>query len=150
MAVLALVAASEIPAIGTWAARWRDLAEVTTARKSPESLWQLQYPVAVFVWWELGRRIRAETSADDSVFVWGYEPLVYVESQRRAPTRFAVIGPLVVPWADPAWRAELMSDLRREPPSHFIVCRNDAMPAVTGIWADSATLLPRFGYGGVR
>ncbi len=87
---------------------------------------------------------RSHTATGERVFIWGFEPLVYVLADRRPATRFLFSVPQVFPGAPAAWRAELLRDLRRRPPTYFIVMRNDAVPWASGSPRDSAEELERF------
>jgi hypothetical protein len=78
------------------------------------------------------------------VFIWGFEPLVYLLSGSRPPTRFVFAVPLVAPWTPARWRAELMRDLRARPPEVIFVVTNDRYPWATGRREDSAALLKEF------
>jgi Dolichyl-phosphate-mannose-protein mannosyltransferase len=88
--------------------------------------------------------VRATTRPDDEVFIWGFEPLVYVLSERRTPTRFHFAVPLVSPWAPQAWRRELLRDLAARPPSLFLVLQNDPIPWASGRNDDSRQQLAQF------
>jgi hypothetical protein len=88
--------------------------------------------------------VRATTRPGDGVFIWGFEPLVYVLSGRRPPTRFHFAVPLVSPWAPQAWRRELLRDLAAQPPALFLVLQDDAIPWASGRGDDSRRQLARF------
>jgi hypothetical protein len=88
--------------------------------------------------------VRAIRTPERGLFVWGFEPLVYLLSGSRPPTRFIFAAPLVAPWAPAAWRAELMRDLRAEPPRTILVVTHDVYPWATGRNADSEALLKEF------
>jgi Dolichyl-phosphate-mannose-protein mannosyltransferase len=81
---------------------------------------------------------------DRGVFIWGFEPLVYLLSNTRPPTRFIFAVPLVAPWAPSVWRDELMRDLRAHPPEMILVVSHDLYPWATGRRADSEALLKQF------
>jgi hypothetical protein len=87
---------------------------------------------------------RATTRRGEGLFVWGFEPGVYLLSERRPPTRFHFAVPLVSPWAPAAWRLELMRDLAARPPALIMVLRNDAIPWASGRADDSTEQLARF------
>jgi hypothetical protein len=88
--------------------------------------------------------LRATTRPEDGIFVWGFEPLVYVLAGRQPPTRFHFAVPLVSPGTPDAWRHELLRDLEARPPVLFLVLRNDAIPWASGRSDDSQTQLRRF------
>lgn len=76
--------------------------------------------------------IRKNSGPDDRVFLWSYEPIVYFLADRRLVSRFLYHYPLVVPWAPPAYRDELMAAIEEDPPALFGVCDQDASPSVLG------------------
>jgi 4-amino-4-deoxy-L-arabinose transferase-like glycosyltransferase len=88
--------------------------------------------------------VRAARAPERGVFIWGFEPLVYLLSGTSPPTRFIFAVPLVAPWAPAAWREELMRDLRAHPPQIILVVSHDVYPWATGLRADSAALLKQF------
>jgi hypothetical protein len=83
--------------------------------------------------WDLAHYLKEQTSADEPIYVWGYEPLVYYLAERTAPSRFQITHPLVlrIP-GEPltsmqeGWRAEFMRDIEGSPPSYLAVVRDDA------------------------
>ena len=85
--------------------------------------------------------IRGETSPDDTIFIWGFEPLIYAYADRPPASRFIYTVPLVTDWSPPEWRAELIQDLERKPPRVIAVVHNDILPWMTGRFDDSATQL---------
>jgi hypothetical protein len=88
--------------------------------------------------------VRAARASRTGLFVWGFEPLVYLLSGSRPPTRFIFAVPLVAPWAPAKWREELMRDLRAHPPEIILVVTNYVYPWASGRAADSAALLKEF------
>ena len=82
--------------------------------------------------------LRAQAAPGDAVFLWGYDPMVYVLADRRPVSRFPYSYPFVVPWSPPSYRAELGAALVADPPMWFLVGSKDATPKVTGHGRDSA------------
>ena len=76
------------------------------------------------------RYLRENSAPDDSIFFWGFQPLVYFLSERPYPSRFISTMPLVAAWGPPEWREELLDDLKKSPPEFFIVGRDDALPGI--------------------
>jgi hypothetical protein len=87
---------------------------------------------------------RTTMRPEEGLFVWGFEPGVYLLSGRWPPTRFHFAVPLVSPWTPAAWRRELLRDLTARPPSLVMVLRNDAIPWASGRADDSTAQLARF------
>jgi hypothetical protein len=117
---------------------WRDPVKTYSAYPWPHVLEHLKGEFGVI------RYLRANSSEDDKVFVWGTQPVIYFLSERRAPTRFISNLGLISPWGPPAWKQELMRDLRRSPPRYVIVVRKDAIPTVSYTNRDSERYLEVF------
>ena len=67
--------------------------------------------------------VRANTGPDDTMYMWGMDALMHLETQRRSPTRFgfnyAVVGG--APAYAAAKKAEIMAALAARPPSAIVV-----------------------------
>jgi hypothetical protein len=82
--------------------------------------------------YSLARYLNQHTAPADRVLVWGYEPLVYYLSNRRAASRFGITHPLVmrapghelVPMQR-RWRAEFMRDMAERKPRYVAVVQHD-------------------------
>jgi 4-amino-4-deoxy-L-arabinose transferase-like glycosyltransferase len=88
--------------------------------------------------------VRDRTAPDDTIFIWGFEPLIYCYADRRPASRFIYTVPLVTDWSPPKWRQELMRDLERNPPRSIIVVHRDVLPWMTNRYDDSAAQLAGF------
>jgi len=85
--------------------------------------------------------LRSHLQPEDGVFVWGSEPLIYFLTRRPCPTRFVSNLALISPWSPPAWRIEMVEDLRKAPPRYLVVARDDAVPAISYTRWDSEEFL---------
>jgi hypothetical protein len=81
---------------------------------------------------------------DRSIFVWGFEPVIYDLADRRPATRFLYDVPQRVEWAKHGMRWILMRDLEASRPAAIVVEKHDVFPMVTGNALDSADTLPDF------
>ncbi|MGH7195125.1 MAG: hypothetical protein ACREJM_16550, partial [Candidatus Saccharimonadales bacterium] len=86
--------------------------------------------------------IRARTSPDETMLVWGYETVVNFLADRRAPTRFAVDRILCLDGfkRQAAWRAEFFRSLDQNPPAYIVLVEHNG----TGMWRESTDELKRF------
>ena len=82
--------------------------------------------------------------ADAPLFVWGFEPQLYLLSNRRCASRFIYNVPQRASWQQRWARRTLMNDLRAAPPAALVVVHGDGMPMVTGNGDDSAAALIHF------
>ena len=87
---------------------------------------------------EVARILNAMTPPDRPVFVWGFEPVIYDQADRRPASRFLYNVPQRVQWAKAGMRATLLRDLAEHPPSAVVVEHRDVFPMVTGDAIDSA------------
>ena len=81
------------------------------------------------------------TPEGERIYVWGYDPMIYVLSNRRPVSRFPYHYPQIVPWAPPEYDDELMAALRASPPKHFVVATKDSVSAVTTLKKHSDQLM---------
>jgi hypothetical protein len=88
--------------------------------------------------------LAAYTQPDASIYVWGFEPVLYDLAQRRPASRYVYNAPLLAPWFRARARPRLMKELRRDPPAAIVVQRGDVHPGTSGVRVDSATALRRF------
>jgi hypothetical protein len=92
--------------------------------------------------------IKNKTAREDTILVWGFQPLVYFLSERQAPTRFFFSAPLLAPFniKKNAWRRELLADIQKRPPKYIIVVEQDTFPnmLMANINTDSRAALNGF------
>jgi hypothetical protein len=88
--------------------------------------------------------LRERVPADRTVFVWGFEPVIYDLADRTPATRYLYDVPQRVAWAKEKERAVLMRDLGASRPAAIVVEHRDVFPMVTGDAIDSADTLKGF------
>jgi hypothetical protein len=93
---------------------------------------------------DVAKRVRDLSAPGDHVFVWGFEPLIYLLSQREPSSRFIYDVPQRTSWESAYARTALIDDLGRNPPKVFVVQHNDYFKFVTGNDDDSAQALGSF------
>jgi len=97
---------------------------------------------------EAAQYIKNNSAKENSIYVWGFQPLLYFLSERQAPTRFFISAPLIAPFNKKKnkWREEVLADLKRKPPYYIIVAEDDALTntLMSGINRDSRTILREF------
>jgi hypothetical protein len=91
----------------------------------PDTVVRRVYPSEPFVESALvARRVAALTQPNDRVFVAGSEPQILYHAQRRSPTRFVTVYPLM--FDTPRvheYHEECVRDLEREPPEVIVFSR---------------------------
>lgn len=95
---------------------------------------------------QVARELKERVLPGGTVFVWGFEPVIYWLSERPPATRFIYNVAQRSPWQGQYAREQLASDLARSRPTAIVVQRNDIFPAVTGNYNDSAGALQGFAF----
>lgn len=90
---------------------------------------------------QVAEYLEARLPAGESLFIWGFRPEIYYMSGLRPAARFIFQFPLVAEWYPQAWQQQTVDTLWASLPPYVLVLRGDFMPWVTGIDADSNTLL---------
>jgi len=91
--------------------------------------------------WSAAEEVQRICPRDGSLFVWGFEPLLYTLSGRKPASRFIYIAPLLSPWSPERWHDEIVATLLDAPPDVIVIMSDDRMPWVTGLGLDSRAAL---------
>jgi hypothetical protein len=92
------------------------------------------YPASQEAAWYLQRH----TEPNDQIYVWGYDPLLYLLSGRGHANRFIYAFPMMSDWAPPEWRDEFIADMQADPPIYFVTQHDQGGPWITGHEIDPA------------
>ena len=87
---------------------------------------------------QVARYVNEHTQPGDTIYVYGYEALVYLLSQRESASRFFYVFPVISTWTPPQWRAEWVNDLNTREPRYLLVQANEGAPWITGLHEDTA------------
>lgn len=130
---------------GRFPNRWSLLSRYATADLTADAIYRkgtyrnggfsLKQAMDVAVW------LKAETEPGDRIFVWGYDPMIYVMADRRPVSRFPYHYAQIVPWGPDSYDDELLADLREHPPRMFVVPTKDSVSIVTKVKKHSDQLL---------
>jgi hypothetical protein len=82
--------------------------------------------------------------ADDGLFVWGYETMLYFLQGEPPRYRYPYSWPFLVDFHDGRYYDDLITRLHADPPKHIVVQSRDATPWVTGRNQDSRDFLEDF------
>lgn len=93
---------------------------------------------------EAARMLARHRQPGDSLFVWGYETMLYFLAQEPPRYRYPYAWPFVVDFHDGRYTDDLMSRLQANPPKHIVIQDQDATPWVTGRPESSAEFLALF------
>ena len=80
----------------------------------------------------LAKKINRLVGANQYIYIFGFEPVVYSLSNSKSSSRFIYNVPQRAPWSAAWAQAQLINDLKRNPPAAMVVAHGDAMPHVTG------------------
>ncbi len=95
-----------------WLARFNTLDEA----KTPSAL-----PAA----FATARFVKNRSKSGDGLFVWAYEPEIYLETGLTPPHRFYLHPPLIVAFSPDKWRAQAWRGLRNSPPKFIVLATGD-------------------------
>lgn len=90
---------------------------------------------------EVAEWLAANSTPQERVFVWGFEPAIYWMLGRPLASRFIYDVPQRVGWEHERARRELLADLERNQPAWFVVQHHDYFRFVTGNDFDSNAAL---------
>jgi hypothetical protein len=89
--------------------------------------------------------LKEHTGKAQSVFIWGFEPMIYDMANRKSASRYIYNAPQRLDWpGQREARAQLMADLRANKPAAIVVASNDIFAVVTGNKRDSEQELMAF------
>lgn len=92
-------------------------------------------------WRELGKYIKAHTNLDDTIFVWGNAPLVYLLAERKAASRFLCTAYISVDAPTLNYREIALRELHQRRPTYFVLVKEGS---ITPALPDSQTSLAEF------
>ena len=90
---------------------------------------------------EVVHYIQAHTTADEPIYLWGSNSLIYFLAEKKPPTRFVLNMGVMADWGKPSWKDEVARGVKSAKPRLIIVTKNDALPQVTYVNMDSASYL---------
>jgi len=79
-----------------------------------------------------------------TIFVWGFEPSIYLYSNHALASRYIYNVAQRTPWSKADARTELMADLVKNSPAVVVVQEGDIFKSVTGDFQDSRMALDDF------
>ena len=88
--------------------------------------------------------LERRTSPEDRLYVWGYDPLIYLLAQRASSSRFIYSFPLMSDWAPRTWQEDFIAELQSRPPVYFVVQRYEGARWITGHTVDSGDYIAWF------
>ena len=115
--------------------RYRSTIAFLTGRRSAEQYYaqfDLGYDFSAIGTRQAAAYLRNHTTPEQTVLIWGVEPLVNFLAGRRSPTSFISFYVLVdgkdrnPRWE--AWRQDFLQDLRSKPPAYIVLVERDVTP----------------------
>jgi hypothetical protein len=88
--------------------------------------------------------LERRTEPGDHLYVWGYDPLIYLLAQRPSSSRFIYSFPLMSDWAPRSWQQDFLAELEAKPPVYFVVQRYEGARWITGHSIDTGDYIAWF------
>ena len=88
--------------------------------------------------------ISKNTSVESSIYVWGFEPSIYLYSNRQLASRYIYNVAQRTSWSKKGAEIELMNELDEAKPSSVVIQEGDYFRGVTGNMLDSRSALDEF------
>ncbi|MBN2442832.1 MAG: hypothetical protein JXJ04_15855 [Spirochaetales bacterium] len=88
--------------------------------------------------------IKCNTKAEDAIYIWGFESIIYDLSDRKPASRYIFNLAQRVNWTNDPARKELMRELQQTMPAVIVVVKNDRHFHITGNNKDSLETLFEF------
>ena len=88
--------------------------------------------------------IRDRTRPNESMYVWGFDPAMYLLAGRPSASRFLLSFPLMSDWAPPRRRSEFIQKLKASRPSYIVVQRGQPGNWIVGHDVDLAEYVDQF------
>jgi hypothetical protein len=127
-----------------WPVMWRVATTSYTLEKHWVKINEHSSAMSSVTCYKMADWLKKNTTPEDPVFLWGYDPIIYFLADRDLATRFPYTYPLVVPFAPKHLRDELIVSLEANPPVVFGVASRDATPQVTSNKKDSRQTFKEF------
>lgn len=92
----------------------------------------------------VGRYVRDRTQPGDPIYVWGFDPQIYLLAEREPASRFLLSFPLMSDWAPRRWQRVFIDELEARRPAYVIVQRGQAGNWIVGHNIDMADYIGWF------
>jgi 4-amino-4-deoxy-L-arabinose transferase-like glycosyltransferase len=86
---------------------------------------------------QVARYVKERSQPGETIYVYGYDALVYLLSERDSASRFFYVFPVIATWTPPSWRAEWINELETKAPRYILVQANEGAPWITGLHEDT-------------
>ena len=93
---------------------------------------------------EVGNYVAARSQPGETVFVWGYDPNLYLISDRESASRFLSLLPLMTTFTPERWKREFVADLEAKRPAFILIQRGENARWISGRADDSAEWVTEF------
>ena len=92
----------------------------------------------------VSRYIQERSRQHDSMYVWGFDPALYILAGRPLGSRFVLSYPLMSRWSPPRWQAEFVEELRERRPAYIVLHPDQPESWITGEDLDAIEYINRF------
>lgn len=95
-------------------------------------------------WDDLAKYLAANTSPEETVFLWGNQSSIYVDANRRSPTRFIHIYFLSMPWRSMPLRATFLEEFNANRPTYFVLVKDTQQSPCAHLYAGAFPAFRQF------
>jgi hypothetical protein len=88
--------------------------------------------------------IHERSSPEDRMYVWGFDPVLYLLADRPLGSRFALSYPLMSRWSTSRWQPVFIDELRRERPLYIVLHPDEPESWITGEDIEAIDYVNRF------
>jgi hypothetical protein len=88
--------------------------------------------------------IRHRTSPDDRMYVWGFDPVLYLLAGRPLGSRFVLSYPLMSRWSTARWQPTFIEELQRDRPVYIVLHPDEPESWITGEDIEAIAYVDRF------
>jgi hypothetical protein len=93
---------------------------------------------------QIGTYVRERTAPADSIYVWGFDPAIYLIADRPPASRFMFSFPFMSGWTPPEWQEGFVQELERNRPVYFLAERGTTETWIVGYRIDMVEFIERY------
>jgi hypothetical protein len=88
--------------------------------------------------------VRDRSRPGDSMYVWGFDPVLYLLADRSLGSRFVLSYPLMSSWSPPRWQAEFVDELQAKRPTYIVLHPDEPQSWIVGEDLNAIDYINRF------
>jgi hypothetical protein len=88
--------------------------------------------------------IHSRSRSDDGMYVWGFDPVLYLLADRPLGSRFVLSYPLMSSWSTSRWQPVFIDELQRQRPLYIVLHPDEPESWITGEDIEAIAYVDRF------